>query len=89
MRAAEDEVLDAAQARLELQGLASRLAVQQQHSAATKQHQELQGRYICCGYLCMDMLIESACRGMLDTMLLSSTCCSVIAYAALLCAPRF
>lgn len=43
VRAAEDGVLDTAQARLELQGLSSRLAAQQQHMASTRQDQELQG----------------------------------------------
>ena len=43
VRAAEDKVLDTAQARLELQGLSSRLAAQQQHLASTRQNQELQG----------------------------------------------
>lgn len=43
VRAAEDGVLDTAQAKLELQGLASRLAAQQQQSAAARQQQELSG----------------------------------------------
>ncbi|KAL3156946.1 Cilia- and flagella-associated protein 74 [Trebouxia sp. C0009 RCD-2024] len=43
VRAAEDGVLDTAQAQLELQGLASRLAAHQQQSAAARQQQELSG----------------------------------------------
>ena len=52
VRAAEDGVLEAAQARLELQGLTSRLAAQQQLLATTRHEQELQGnlRMEVCGH---------------------------------------
>ena len=43
VRQAENGVLDAAPARLELQGLSARLAAQQQHLASTRHGQELQG----------------------------------------------
>ena len=47
VRQAENGVLDAAPAQLELQGLTGRLAAQQQQLASTRQAQEMQGTNIC------------------------------------------
>jgi len=61
VRQAENGVLDAAPAKLELQGLTSRLAAQQQHLASTRHEQELQGNAassLCACYL----VTQTPCR---------------------------
>lgn len=50
VRQAENGVLDAAPAQLELQGLTGRLAAQQQQLASTRHAQEMQGTDICLLY---------------------------------------
>ncbi len=47
VRQAENGVLDAAPAQLELQGLTGRLAAQQQQLASTRHAQEMQGTDMC------------------------------------------